>query len=67
MAEAELDTPLEFAALTLGKEIGRGAFSKVYVGSFKGEQVAIKKVTLQAKDAEKYLMQELGLLKSMVQ
>lgn len=67
MAEVELDTPLSFAALALGKEIGRGAFSTVYVGTFNEEQVAIKKVTLQAKDAEKYLMQELGLLKSMVQ
>ena len=66
MAET-IDTPLSFAALTLGKEIGRGAFSTVFVGAFDGHAVAIKKVTLQQKDAEKYLMQELGILKSMVQ
>ena len=61
-----VDTPLPFAALTIGREIGRGAFSRVFVGSYDGHDVAIKKVTLQAKDAEKYLMQELGLLKAMV-
>ena len=60
------DTPLAFTALALGREIGRGAFSRVYLGSYDGHDVAIKKITLQAKDAEKYLMTELGILKSMV-
>jgi len=35
------------------------------LGQYEGQDVAIKKVTLQAKDAEKYLMTELGILKAM--
>jgi serine/threonine protein kinase len=58
------DTPLDYSDLEIGREIGRGAFSRVYVGSYKGHAVAIKKMSLQGKDAEKYLMTELGILKS---
>jgi hypothetical protein len=63
-SDSSVDTPLDFADLEIGKEIGRGAFSRVYVGTYRGcEAVAIKKITLAAKDAEKYLMSELGILK----
>ena len=78
MAEAEERVPAEFAAhaerveipftdLKLEKEIGRGAYSRVYRGSYKGEKVAIKKMKLpktdeEREDQQKYINTELTIL-----
>lgn len=53
---------LDLAELSIGAEIGRGGFSRVYEGTYKGEKVAIKKMPLTDKDAAKYLDSELAIL-----
>lgn len=53
----------KFEDIVFGEEIGSGAFSKVFRGSYQGKEVAIKKMHLTERDAEKYLQTELGILK----
>ena len=50
------------SSFTVDEEIGRGAFSKVYKGTYRGVPVAIKKQTISEENPEKYLMTELGIL-----
>lgn len=53
---------LELAELELKEQIGSGAFSKVYRGMYKGQEVAVKTMPVD-KDAAKYLESELAILK----
>lgn len=57
------DSLLSLSSLSLGEEIGHGAFSKVYRGEFAGATVAVKKMAMTGKDAVKYLETEVALLK----
>jgi serine/threonine protein kinase len=56
---------IDFNDLKIGDEIGRGAFSTVYRGLYRGESVAIKKIALTGKDADKSLTSEVALLASL--
>ncbi|CAM9666824.1 unnamed protein product, partial [Ascophyllum nodosum] len=47
----------------IGPQIGQGAFSKVYLGRYLGELVAVKKQARREADLEAYLMRELAVLK----
>eukprot|EP01128_Nolandella_sp_AFSM9_P005989 TRINITY_DN3002_c0_g2_i1.p1 TRINITY_DN3002_c0_g2~~TRINITY_DN3002_c0_g2_i1.p1 ORF type:complete len:321 (-),score=33.97 TRINITY_DN3002_c0_g2_i1:38-1000(-) len=42
--------PIE--AITLGKELGKGAFASVLLGQFEGKDVAVKRLETDAKDAD---------------
>lgn len=64
MSRAGTDTLISLSELTIGSEIGHGAFSHVYRGLFRGKEVAIKKMKLADRDALKYLESELALLKN---
>lgn len=60
---ADPDTLLNLSEISLGPEIGHGAFSHVYKGSFQGHEVAVKKMKLVDRDGMKYLESELAMLK----
>lgn len=53
---------LNLDELVISEEIGRGAFSVVFRGTFRGDEVAIKRMPLADKDAMKYLEAEVALL-----
>lgn len=48
----------------MGAEIGRGAFSRVHRGVFRGETVAVKKISVPRRDLDRHLTSELALLSS---
>lgn len=58
------DAMLALEDIEMKEEIGRGGFSHVYLGTYKGAQVAVKKMPLVDKDAVKYLDSELAILKN---
>ncbi|KAG5192650.1 LISK family protein kinase [Tribonema minus] len=60
----ESDFYLNMDDVLLGAQIGQGAFSKVYVGKYLGELVAVKKQKRAVNDGlETYLLRELAVLK----
>jgi len=62
--DAEADLSVDVDELTLGKVIGAGNFSKVYDAMYKGLRVAVKKQQLQEANLDKYMAQELEVLKT---
>ena len=63
-ASSALQGSIEPSELTLDVEIGRGAFSRVYRGTYKGQVVAIKKMTVPRRELDRHLQGELTLLSS---
>ncbi|CAM9605913.1 unnamed protein product, partial [Choristocarpus tenellus] len=59
----ESDFYVEQEQVVIGPAVGEGAFSTVYVGTYFGDVVAVKKQTRQGRDLEKYLLRELSVLK----
>jgi serine/threonine protein kinase len=60
----ESDFYLNIEDVQIGAQIGQGAFSKVYVGKYLGELVAVKKQKRAPADGlEAYLLRELAVLK----
>eukprot|EP00903_Cladosiphon_okamuranus_P018790 g17286.t1 len=57
------DFYLNMDDVDIGPQIGQGAFSKVYLGRYLGELVAVKKQARREADLEAYLMRELAVLK----
>ncbi len=47
-----------------GPQIGEGQFSRVYIGKYFGDYVAVKKQTRQDKVLDCYLLRELAVLKN---
>jgi serine/threonine protein kinase len=58
------DFLVDIDRLEFGAEIGRGQFSCVYEGVYRGERVAVKKQRLETQMIDKYLRQELSILKN---
>ncbi|CAM9099951.1 unnamed protein product [Phaeothamnion confervicola] len=57
------DFYLNLEDVQIGPQIGQGAFSKVYLGRYFGELVAVKKQARAERDLEAYLLRELSVLK----
>jgi len=68
---------LNFRDIKMTKEIGKGAFSHVFKGTWRGKEVAVKKIRLPSRrlgkkpaeeeeepDQHKYLVTELAVLKA---
>jgi serine/threonine protein kinase len=49
----------------IGEELGKGNFSIVYKGMFEGRQVAVKRQEVVDNDLERYLLNELAILRQM--
>jgi serine/threonine protein kinase len=52
--------------ISSGPQIGQGQFSKVYIGKYFGDYVAIKKQIRQDKVLDCYLLRELSVLKNAI-
>lgn len=61
---AALKGTIEVSDLDIGNEIGHGAFSRVFKGSYRGETVAVKKISVPRRDLDRHLTGELQLLSS---
>eukprot|EP00301_Raphidiophrys_heterophryoidea_P002133 c10998_g1_i1.p1 GENE.c10998_g1_i1~~c10998_g1_i1.p1 ORF type:complete len:857 (-),score=212.59 c10998_g1_i1:398-2911(-) len=59
------DFYLDIADVVKGPQIGAGAFSKVYVGRYFGDLVAIKILQRKRDDMEKYILRELELVQNL--
>ena len=55
---------IDHSDCTIGKIIGKGAFSTVHIGRYFGDLVAIKKQIRDQKDLDDYLLRELAVLKN---
>ena len=64
-AFTESDFNVDPKTVEVGAELGRGNFSKVFKGKFEGRQVAVKQQELTDKDLERYLLNELAILREM--
>ena len=60
----DADFLLDFADLTLEKQIGAGNFAAVWQGTYRSGPVAIKRQTLFEKELDKYLEKEMAILKT---
>ena len=60
----ECDFWVDLSNIKMGPEIGSGMFSKVYLGDYFGDLVAVKKQTRDSEKLEDYLFRELAVLKS---
>jgi len=58
------DLGVSFAEIVFGREIGAGAYGKVFRGTFRGEEVAIKQEQVRHKDLAKYLASEIAVLRA---
>jgi hypothetical protein len=56
------DLHLTFSDLVFGPVIGKGAYGKVYRGSYRGAEVAIKEEQIRQRDMAKYLAGEIATL-----
>src|SRR5687767_9093511 len=59
------DFNIDPKSVKLGEELGKGNFSKVYKGMFEGRQVAVKQQEIVDNDLERYLLNELAILRQM--
>ena len=65
MFDPERSFKVDVDDIKLGKCIGSGNFSKVYVGKYQGQTVAVKKQVVEdASNVDKYLKKELSVLKT---
>jgi serine/threonine protein kinase len=58
----EHDMNVDPKTVTMSKELGRGNFSKVYLGMYQGRKVAVKVQQLEFTEMLKYLLNELAIL-----
>ena len=58
------DLGIRFSDIVFGKEIGAGAYGKVFRGTLRGEEVAIKQEQVRHKDLAKYLASEIAVLRA---
>lgn len=58
------DFKIDMNEISVEEEIGKGNFSTVFVGKWKGQRVSIKRQKRKEKDIQNYLWRELTLLKS---
>jgi len=69
MASLKPFTPSDFnvnpKSVQIGEELGKGNFSTVYKGMFEGRQVAVKRQEIVDNDLERYLLNELAILRQM--
>lgn len=59
------DFTIDSKSVNTGMELGRGNFSRVYRGTFEGRQVAVKRQEIVDSDLERYLLNELAVLRQM--
>jgi predicted Ser/Thr protein kinase len=59
----DADFDIDPATVSFGNELGRGQFSRVYKGDFSGKTVALKQQELVDPDLERYLLNELAILR----
>lgn len=64
-AFTESDFNVDPNSVKAGVELGKGNFSKVFKCEFEGRQVAMKQQELTDADLEKYLLNELAILREM--
>jgi len=58
------DLQLKYSDIVFGREIGAGAYGKVFIGTYRGETVAVKQETVRHKDLAKYLASEVAVLRA---
>jgi len=61
----ESDFNVSPSSVQLGEPLGKGNFSTVYKGTFEGRQVAVKQQEIADSELERYLMNELAILRAL--